>query len=69
VKVTDNKANIKFLAENLNLSFPKIKQFSSFLTTWWMMQTKGVPASQRKGSNCVKSQTCQGAAVGWLVRV
>jgi len=28
----------------------------------WMMQTKGIPAGQRKGSGCVKSQTYQGAA-------
>jgi len=26
------------------------------------MQTKGIPAGQRKGSGCVKSQTYQGAA-------
>ena len=28
----------------------------------WMMQTKGTPAGQIKGSSCVKSQTYQGAA-------
>jgi len=26
------------------------------------MQTKGIPADQRTGSGCVKSQTYQGAA-------
>jgi len=28
----------------------------------WTIQTKGMPAGQRKGSGCVKSQTYQGAA-------
>jgi len=28
----------------------------------WMMQAKGIPAGQRKGSSCVKSQTYKGAA-------
>jgi len=28
-----------------------------------MIQTKGIPAGQRKGSGCVKSQTYQGAFV------
>jgi len=30
-------------------------------TLTWMMQTKGIPAYQRKGSGCVKSKTYQGA--------
>jgi len=29
----------------------------------WMMQTKDMPAGQRKGSGCVKSETYQAAAI------
>jgi len=33
-----------------------------------MMQTKGIPAGQRKGSGCVKSQTYQGAATDSILQ-